>query len=110
MQPALTPTDVLGQVGPFVFTWEISLSGLLTMITLLVMAYKVARHMTIANERVEELWRAIMGKGPEDRNSFFARFHVLENRVRELWERRTNPRASDGRFYPFNTNDEEDGA
>jgi hypothetical protein len=74
-------------LGPLHFSNEINITGVLSLTVLVGMGFKLIRHLTIVNERVEKLWQAVMGEGPQDEHSFFYRFSIMEQRVSELWAR-----------------------
>jgi hypothetical protein len=82
--------DVANQIiriGPFALTGEIGIASLLSFVTLLAIAYRLVRHLTIVDERVAQLWTALMGDGPQDAESFFNRFQALELKVSQIWKR-----------------------
>lgn len=73
--------------GPFHLTNDVSITGLVSIITLLVIGVKFVRHIGRVDDRVDALWKAVIGEGPQDSTSFFYRFAVMEERVREMWDR-----------------------
>lgn len=53
---------------------------------------KFVRHISRMEERFESIYQALVGDGPGDPGSFFHRFGVIEERVGQLWERRSPER------------------
>lgn len=80
-------------IGPFTLTGDVSIVNLASLITLILLGWKLVSHLSKVNDQVEALWQAVMGKGPQDRDSFFYRFAVVEKRVNEIWERRDGERS-----------------
>lgn len=74
-------------LGPFHLTNDVSVTGIASIVTIIIVAAKFIRHLGKVNDRVDALWKAVIGEGPQDNESFFYRFAVMENRVHEMWER-----------------------
>lgn len=77
----------LFRVGPVTLTGEVSLPSLVSAIAIVAAVLKLVQHLSRVNDQVTQLWTAIMGEGPQDEASLFARFRVVEFRVGEIWRR-----------------------
>lgn len=73
--------------GPFHLTNDISIGSAAQLIVLIIIAIKFINHLGEVDRKVKSLWVAIMGEGPQDKESFFYRFNTVESRVADMWER-----------------------
>jgi hypothetical protein len=87
-------------LGPFHFTTDVSIGTIASLAVLVTMAFKLFRHLNRVDDRVRDLWTAVMGEGPQDTRSFFYRFAIMETRVTEMWERLQFNKLVDRRSAP----------